>query len=81
MNRITNIVGRENKICELAIRQLGDKCAVFEKRYDLSSDEFYDLWQRGKMEDETDFFEWKALIEGINEWKQTREELKKLAIA
>ncbi len=42
MNRIINI-GRENKICELAICKLKNKCAVFEKRYNLSSDDFYDL--------------------------------------
>ena len=81
MNRIINIIGRENRICELAIRRLRDKCAVFEKKYNLSSDDFYDFWQQGKMEDETELFEWKALIEGIDEWKQTREELKKLATA
>jgi hypothetical protein len=81
MRKILHIVGRENRICELAIDRLRDKCALFEKRYNLSSDEFYDLWNLGKMEDETDFFEWKALIEGVYEWKQTKEELKKIAAA
>lgn len=81
MNRIEKIIGRENQICELAIGQLTEKCAVFEKKYHLSSDRFYDLWQQGKMADEVDFFEWKALIDGIREWEQTQEELKKLAAA
>jgi hypothetical protein len=81
MKKILNIIGRENRICELAIERLRDKCAEFEKRYKMSSDDFYDLWQQGKMEDETDFFEWKALIEGIYEWELTKEELKKIAIA
>ena len=30
------------------------------------------------MGDEEDFFEWKALIEGIREWRQTKEHLKEL---
>ncbi|MEE4359738.1 MAG: hypothetical protein V2I97_24925 [Desulfococcaceae bacterium] len=81
MEKIINIIGRENRICELAIERLKDKCAVFEKRYNLSSDDFYNLWQHGKMEDETDFFEWKALMDGIHEWEQTKEELKKIATA
>ncbi len=33
------------------------------------------------MEDNLDYFEWKALIVGISEWEQTQEELKKIAIA
>ena len=31
-----------------------------------------------KMGDEEDFFEWKALIEGIKEWAHTKENLKGL---
>ncbi len=81
MNRIASVVGRENRICELAIRRLQRKCAVFEEKYRLSSEDFYSCWQQGKMEDNLDFFEWKALIEGIDEWEKTQEELKKIAIA
>ncbi len=65
------IIRRENKICQAAIRYLRDKCTVFENRYKLSSDIFYSLFQEGKMGDEQDFFEWKALIDGISEWKKS----------
>jgi hypothetical protein len=77
---MASVVGRENKICELAIRRLMRKCAVFEEKHALTSDDFYTLWQQGKMDDDLDYFEWKALIEGIEEWKRTQEELKKIAI-
>ncbi|MCP4107232.1 MAG: hypothetical protein GY749_17100 [Desulfobacteraceae bacterium] len=79
MSNIIHIIKRENRICELAVRQLQDKCSIFEKKYNLSSDEFYRLWHNGNMEDEADFFEWKALIDGINEWEKTRDELMRLA--
>lgn len=81
MNRMTNIIQREDHICELAIRQLEEKCIAFEKRYNLSSDNFFNLWQQGKMGDGSDFFEWKALIDGMEEWRQTKEDLKKLEVA
>ena len=53
-------------------------CEIFEEKYKLSSSGFYKFFEEGKMGDEQDFFEWKALIEGINEWQQTRKELKEL---
>jgi hypothetical protein len=77
---MASVVVRENQICELAIRRLRRKCSIFEEKYGLNSDDFFTLWQQGKMDDELDFFEWKALIEGIGEWRRTQEELKKIAI-
>jgi len=73
------IIGRESKICELAIRQLEDKLRVFEGKYSLPSDEFYKRFQEGDIGDDQDFFEWKALLEGIQEWQETKEELMRLA--
>ena len=75
---LANSIEREEKICDLAIQELEERCRVFEEKYKLSSDDFYNLFQAGKMGDEQDFFEWKALIEGIKEWQQTREGLKEL---
>ena len=72
------IIRRENKICQAAIRYLRNKCTVFENRYKLSSDIFYSLFQDGKMGDEQDFFEWKALIDGISEWKKSEQELERM---
>ena len=73
------LIERENKICKLAIQQLKNKCKIFEEKYKLSSTDFYRRFQEGKMGDEQDFFEWKALIDGMNEWQQTKEELKEMA--
>lgn len=72
------LIERENKICELAKEQLIGKCRLFEDKYKLSSDDFYKRFQDGKMGDEQDFFEWKALIEGIQEWQKTKAGLKEL---
>jgi hypothetical protein len=66
---------RENRICDIAISYLKDKSGIFEKKYKLSSGDFYRLFNEGKAGDDEDMFEWKALIEGINEWQQTKEHL------
>ncbi len=75
---IVSTIEREEKICDLAQQELKNRCRIFENKYNLSSDEFYKLFQEGKMGDEEDFFEWKALIEGIKEWAHTKENLKGL---
>lgn len=72
------LIQRENKICDLAIQELINRCKFFEQKYKLSSEDFYRLFQGGKMGDEQDLFEWKALIDGIREWQQTKEGLKEL---
>jgi hypothetical protein len=77
--QLISLIERENKICHLAIHHLTEKCKVFEEKYKLPSWEFYELFQEGKMGDEQDFFEWKALIEGMKEWEQTKEGVKELA--
>lgn len=71
-------IEREEKVCDLAQQELKYRCGIFENKYHLSSNEFYKLFQEGKMGDEEDFFEWKALIEGIKEWSRTKENLKGL---
>ena len=55
--------------------ELRKRCRSFEKKYNLSSDEFYKLFQEGKIGDKEYFFEWKALIEGVKEWVYTKENL------
>jgi len=59
----------------LAIRHLKEKAGIFEEKYKISSDDFYRLFHEGKMGDDEDTFEWKALIEGISEWEWTKEQL------
>lgn len=75
---LVSSIEREEKICDLADRELRNKCRLFEEKYNLPSDDFYNLFQEGEMGDEEDFFEWKALIDGIKEWRQTKERLKEL---
>jgi hypothetical protein len=75
---LITLIQRENKICDLAIQELTSRCKFFEEKYKLSSDDFYGLFQEGKMGDEQDLFEWKVLIDGVREWQQTKEGLKEL---
>ena len=76
--QIIPLIKKENRICELAIEQLNNRCKLFEEKHELSSQDFYGRFQEGSIGDEQDFFEWKALLDGITNWTQAKEGLKEL---
>jgi len=69
---------RESEICQIAIVDLSERVREFEKRYGMSSEDFYQQFATGELGDDLDYFEWKALIEGLQEWEKTDQELKEL---
>jgi hypothetical protein len=54
----------ERSVAEL--EQLQADLADFERRYNLSSDEFYRRYQAGDMGDEMDFVEWASLVQMVH---------------
>jgi len=68
-------IEREEEVCGFAIQESKKRCKILEERYKLPSEEFYKQFQEGKFGDDEDFFEWKALIDGIHEWQKTKEGL------
>ena len=69
---------RESEICRIAIADLQERVQEFEKRYGMSSEDFYRRFTAGELGDDLDYFEWKALIEGLKGWEKTKQELKEL---
>ena len=57
---------------DLISQQLAEmqaELAAFEKCYGLSSNEFFDKYQRGEVGDALDFFEWSATWQMYNHLK------------
>lgn len=52
----------------------------FEQQYQLSSDEFFQRWQAGKMADSADFMDWNALYQMAHEVRQRLEFLQYEAV-
>lgn len=69
---------RESEICKIAIADLSERVREFEKRYRMSSQDFRRRFAIGELGDDLDYFEWKALLEGLQEWEKTEQELKEL---
>jgi hypothetical protein len=52
------------------LRDLDRDLKEFEQQYGLSSTEFFQLWQEGKMADSADFMDWNALYKMACEVRQ-----------
>jgi hypothetical protein len=44
-------------------------CQKFEKKYDITSDEFIRQFESGSMGDEQDYFDWYAARRGLDIWR------------
>ncbi|MEA1906477.1 MAG: hypothetical protein U9N12_05925 [Euryarchaeota archaeon] len=43
-------------------------CVQFEKKYNMSSDEFTDKLESGQLDDRDDYFDWFAAKKGLDIW-------------
>ena len=71
-------IAREEAICHLAVDELKQRCRAFERRYHMSSGKFAKSFDKGLLGDDEPFFEWNALLEGIQSWARIKRSLKKL---
>lgn len=55
---------------EVVLRDLERDLSELEQQYNLSSDEFYERWTAGELEDKVDFMDWSALYKMANEVRQ-----------
>ncbi len=55
---------------EASLAQLQADLAELEKRYGLSSTEFYRQYQAGQTDDRLDYTEWAALIQMVNNLRE-----------
>ena len=60
---------REGRICELARRELLERCRTFEARFSMTSDAFVRRFDAGELGDDEGLFEWRALVEGAERWR------------
>ena len=69
-NTIDKLLFREyNRIDELR-KRLTEEVAEFEKKYAMNSDDFYRRYESGGLGDDTDFMEWSATIDMLNNVRQ-----------
>ena len=66
---LDRVVAREMSRLAAQQRRLRAQLTEFERRYGLSSRDFYDRFEQGEMGDDADFVEWSAtyeMVENLN---------------
>jgi hypothetical protein len=68
---------RELTLSEAKVNLIREEIEGFEKRYEMSSEEFVDKFERGELGDDQDYFEWWGLLRGI---KKIEERIGKIKV-
>ena len=55
---LENALDRENRLLLIALKKTEEKLKLFEKQYNISSDEFFKRYQNGKTDDRNDYIDW-----------------------
>jgi len=75
---LENALDREKKLLLIASARTREKLNKFENEYNMSSDEFFQLYQSGKTDDRNDYIDWAGeyhILLSINEKINDLEEL------
>jgi hypothetical protein len=73
---LDDAVKAEIKSTELGIKRALQKIKRFERKYKMSSEEFYRAFSDGELGDDSDFMEWAGEYEILTDLKQDIEKLK-----
>ncbi len=68
---------RELALSEAKMNLIREELEGFEKRYEMSSDEFVAKFEHGELGDEQDYFEWWGLVRGL---KTIEEQIGKIKV-
>jgi len=66
---------RELTLSEAKVNLIREEIEGFEKRYEMSSEEFMDKFECGEVGDDQDYFEWWGLVRGL---KKIEEQIGKI---
>lgn len=75
---LENALDREKRLLLIALTRTQEKLKKFENQYNMTSDEFFQLYQSGKTDDRNDYIDWSGeyhILLSINEKINDLEEL------
>ena len=71
-NEIKTSLKREYVLCSNAVEFYKKTIKEFEQKYNLTTHTFLKKFDTGKMDDESDFFDWYAFAKLLVQWQKTR---------
>ena len=77
---ISRAIQREINMLSLAVRISKDALRIFERRYDMPSENFFDRMEHGELGDSDDFIEWAGEYELLLRTQNELHELQTITI-
>lgn len=78
MNEVKESLEREFNICSKVISFYKKQIHYFEKKYEMTTPAFLEKFEKGKIGDEQDFFDWYAFYKLLSSWIKTKNALQPL---
>lgn len=78
---LDDAVKSEINSIELGIKRASQKMKKFERKYKMSSEEFYNAFSNGELGDDVDFMEWAGEYELLADLEQDIEKLRGINFA
>lgn len=75
--KIVNILNRELSYADFALDTLKREMKIFEKKYNMDSQDFIDKFEKGKLGDARVWFTWYGLALSAKDWDETKTEITK----
>ncbi len=75
---LRNSLERELRIIEYSIERTTEKLKSFEKKYNMSSEEFYEKFEKGELEDSQEFMLWASEYEALKVLKKDKEIIERM---
>ncbi len=72
---VKEAVQKERELGRFMLKRYEDKLSKFEDKYDMTTDEFVEKFEKGELGDDQDYFEWFAIFKGNEHWKEKLDEL------
>lgn len=67
---LQNVLSREEEVLRLGIQKTIKNLKAFEKKHSLKSKKFFELYQKGQLDDRNDYVDWAGeyqIFESLNE--------------
>ncbi len=72
---VKDAIQREKELGKFMLHRYEDKLSRFEDKYDMTTEEFVEKFEKGELGDDQDFFEWFAAFKGKQHWKEKLDQL------
>lgn len=75
---LRNSLERELRIIEYSIKKTMERLKSFEEKYNMSSEEFYEKFEKGELGDSQEFMLWASEYEALKVLKKDKEIIERM---